>query len=111
MPNKNVASEKFANAYPGEREYRRSLAEEVDALKAVAEWASMQLKEKKVSQLSPSLANLVKLKDAGLLEAYVLFARVDKDIARDYAAFRSSNRDKLKRYWLEVVIPKTRGSH
>lgn len=106
MPNKNVASKKFANAYPGESEYRHSLAEEVDALKAVAEWASMQSKEKKGTELSPSLANLIKLKDAGLLEAYILFARVDKDIARDYAAYRISNRDKLKRYWLEIVIPK-----
>ena len=28
----------------------------------------------------------------------------DQGIARDYAAFRKDNRDKLKRYWLEVVI-------
>lgn len=106
MPKKNVASEKFARAYPGETEYRHSLAEEVDALKVVAESAAMQLKEKKVSELNTSLANLIRLKEAGLLEAYVLFARVDQGIARDYAAYRISNRDKLKRYWLEIVIPK-----
>lgn len=106
MPKKNVVSEKFAKAYPGETEYRHSLAEEVDALKMVVESAAMQLKEKKVSELNPSLTNLIRLKEAGLLEAYVLFARVDQGIARDYDAYRMSNRDKLKRYWLEIVIPK-----
>jgi tetratricopeptide (TPR) repeat protein len=106
MPKKNVVSEKFAKAYPGETEYRHSLAEEVDALRMVAESAALQLNEKKVSELNPSLANLIRLKEAGLLEAYVLFARVDQGIARDYAAYRTSNRDKLKRYWFEIVIPK-----
>jgi tetratricopeptide (TPR) repeat protein len=106
MPKKNVLSERFAKAYPGETEYRHSLAEEVDALRMVAESLATQLKEKKISELNPSLANLIRLKEAGLLEAYVLFARVDQGIARDYAAYRISNRDKLKRYWLEIVIPK-----
>lgn len=106
MPKNNVMSEKFASAYPGETEYRHSLAEEVDALKVVAESAAKQLKEKQVSELNPSLTNLIRLKEAGLLEAYVLFARVDQGIAREYAAYRISNRDKLKRYWLEIVIPK-----
>ena len=46
----------------------------------------------------------MKLNSAGLIEAYILFARPDQGIARDYAAFRKDNRDKLKRYWLEVVI-------
>lgn len=106
MNNKNAASEKFARVYPGETNYRHSLAEEVDALRLVAESAAVQMKEKKLSELNPSISNLIKLKEAGLLEAYVLFARSDEGIARDYAAYRSSNRDKLRRYWLEVVIPK-----
>lgn len=106
MPNKNVASEKFARAYPRETNYRHSLAEEVDALRVAAESAALQMKEKKLSELNPSISNLIKLKEAGLLEAYVLFARSDEGIARDYAAYRSSNRDKLRRYWLEVVISK-----
>ncbi len=46
----------------------------------------------------------MKLNDAGLLEAYILFARPDKDIARDYAPYRKANREKLKRYWMEIVI-------
>jgi hypothetical protein len=48
----------------------------------------------------------MKLNDAGLLEAYILFVKPDKDIARDYDAYRKTNRDKLRRYWLEVVISK-----
>ena len=106
MPNKNGLSEKFTRAYPGESEYRHSLAEEVEALKITAESAALQLKDKKVPSLDPSLVNLIKLNEAGLLEPYVLFVRVDKDIARDYAPYRSSHRDKLRKYWLEIVIPK-----
>jgi hypothetical protein len=54
--------------------------------------------------LDVSLHNLIKLYDAGFLEAYVLYARPDAGIARDYPAYRAANRDKLRRYWLEVVI-------
>ena len=103
---KNGMGDKFAKAYPRETIYRHSLAEEVDALRMVADSAALQLKENKVTNLDPSLANLIKLKEAGLLEAYVLFVRPNKDISRDYEAYRSSNRDKLRGYWLDVVIAK-----
>lgn len=97
-------SEKFARAYPNEPTYRHSLAEEADALRGVAESVREQTKEKRVKKLTPSLENLMNLYDLGLLEAYILFARPDKGIARDYGAYRAANRDKLRRYWLEVVI-------
>ena len=48
----------------------------------------------------------MKLNDAGLLESYILFAKPDQGIASDYIAYRSANRDKLKRYWSEVAIVK-----
>jgi tetratricopeptide (TPR) repeat protein len=104
LDKKGARSEKFAKQYPNEKNYRHSLAEESEALHLVAESVRTQLKEKQASKLDPSLANLVKLDDAGLLEAYILFARPDEGIAKDYAAYRQANRDKLKRYWLEVVI-------
>ncbi|PYS37996.1 MAG: hypothetical protein DMF71_17540, partial [Acidobacteria bacterium] len=63
-----------------------------------------QTKEKPGMKLTPSLENLVKLSNAGLLEAYLLFVRPDNGIARDYESYRAANRDKLRRYWLEVVI-------
>ena len=64
----------------------------------------VQTKEKRVNKLTLSLENLMKLNDSGLIEAYVLFARPDKGIVSDYVAYRKSNRDKLKQYWLKFVI-------
>ena len=70
----------------------------------VAEACAKDLKSGKVKELEASLETLVKLNDAGLLEAFILFARPDAGIARDYPAYRATNRDKLRRYWLEVAI-------
>ncbi len=98
--------EDFAKAYPSEKAYRHSLREETEALRKTAEVASEWLKSGKIKSLSPSLAALVKLNEAGLLEAYIFFARVDQGIVRDYAAYRQANRDKLRRYWKEFVISK-----
>ncbi|MGH9823299.1 MAG: tetratricopeptide repeat protein, partial [Blastocatellia bacterium] len=64
-------NEKFAKQFPDEKVYRHSLAEESDALSLVALSASEEIKGKKAEQLTPSLTNLVKLKEAGLLEAYI----------------------------------------
>lgn len=100
-------SEKFAKAYPAEKEYRHSLAEEVDGLRGAIESVSVQMKDKGVTQLESSLALLVKLNDAGLLEAYVLLAHPDKGIVRDYPEYRRTNREKLRRYVTEyVLVPK-----
>jgi len=104
MNNKNGLSERFAKAYPGEKTYRHSLAEETGALRMVIESVSTQTKDKKIKQLQQSLATLVKINDAGLLEAYVLLARPDEGIVRDYASYRKTNRDKLRRYVVEYLI-------
>ena len=104
MPGKEGGlSDHFAKAYPNETSYRHSLAEETEALRGVI----ASLKEQKKSQsatLTPSLKNLLALNDAGLLESYILFARPDAGIARDYEQYRKSNREKLKQYWLKFVI-------
>lgn len=94
----------FPREYPNETEYRHSLKEEATALRIVAEICAKDFKEGKVKLLDQSLRNLIKLNDAGLLEAYILFARPDAGIARDYDAYRAANRDKLRRYWSEIVI-------
>jgi hypothetical protein len=99
-------SDNFARAYPNERTYRHSLAEELAAFHGVAESVIEQIKSKRVKKLTPSLENLMELNVAGLLEAYILLARPDKEVARDYVAYRRANRDKLRRYWLDVVIVK-----
>lgn len=99
-------SDEFAKAYPNETTYRHSLAEELAALRAVVEVVQSQTKDKKIKKLTPALENLMKLSDAGSLEAYILFARPDQGVARDYLGYRKTNRDKLRRYWLDVVILK-----
>ena len=94
----------FFKEHPGEKDYRHSLAEESSALRAAAELAAQDLKTGKIKELNQSLANLVKLSDAGLVEAYILFVRADQGIAQDYEAYRAANRDKLRRYILQLVV-------
>ena len=93
----------FAKAYPNEKTYRHSLREEVAAFQGVVEAVKQRQKDKKIKQLDPSLASLVKLADEGLLEPFVLFALADEGISRDYSDYRKTNREKLKRYLIEYV--------
>ncbi|MBV8857645.1 MAG: tetratricopeptide repeat protein [Acidobacteria bacterium] len=95
--------EKFKQAYPGEKAYRHSLREEAGALRGVIEAVRNQQKAGEVKQLSKDLQLLVQLEEAGLLEAYVLFARTDQGIAQDYVEYRKANRDKLRRYLTEYL--------
>jgi hypothetical protein len=39
-----------------------------------------------------------------LIEPYILFVRADQGIAQDYEAYRAANRDKLRRYLLQIVL-------
>jgi hypothetical protein len=50
-------------------------------------------------------ALLLKLDDAGLIEAYVLFSLGDDGIVRDYKAYRAANRSKLQEYMDKFVMP------
>jgi tetratricopeptide (TPR) repeat protein len=93
--------ELFTKRFPQERAYRHSLAEEAEALRSVITLATA---DKKVKKLSPSLRKLKKLNDEGLLEAYILLARVDEGISRDHPAYLKESRDKLRRYMLEYVV-------
>jgi hypothetical protein len=64
--------------------------------------------DKKLKQLSPSLALIKELDSKGLLEPYVLLARADEGISQDYPAFLAHNRDKLRLYVQEYVLkPRT----
>lgn len=94
--------EKFARAFPSEKKYRHSLMEEADALRSVLVLADE--KKSVVKNLSPDLAALKTLSNAGLLEAYILLARADDGIRQDYAAYRQNNREKLNRYLAEYVV-------
>jgi hypothetical protein len=92
---------RFLEAFPAEKVYRHSLAEEVSALRAVVKGVSDPTTFK---TLNPSLAKLKKLEDDGLLEAYVLLARPDEGIAEDHAAFLTQSPDKLRRYVKEYLL-------
>jgi tetratricopeptide (TPR) repeat protein len=98
------ANAKFYAAHPDEKTYRHSLREEAEALRRVAEAASGDLKSGKTKSLDSSLANLVKINEAGLLEAYILLARADEGIAKDYYGYLKTDREKLRRYVLEIVM-------
>jgi tetratricopeptide (TPR) repeat protein len=93
--------EKFAKAFPNEKVYRHSLAEEADALRSVLAIATGDKQSKK---LSPSLVILKQLDDEGLLEAYILLARPDDGIAADYVFYLKTNREKLHRYVAQHVV-------
>lgn len=99
-------SEKFAKAYPNEKVYRHSLAEELDALKTTAVTLKSRMKDKDnpVKNLNPQLATLIKLNDEGLLEPYILLVLADRGIYQDYMPYLSANRDKLRQYVLKYVI-------
>jgi tetratricopeptide (TPR) repeat protein len=99
-------SEKFKQEYPNEKEYRHSLKEESERLDLVAESLQQMIKDKKVKHLDPNLAILLKLKDSGLVEAYILISAADQGITQDYIPYRDQHRDKLRQYLDEIVVPK-----
>ena len=97
-------TERFAKEFPGEKVYRRTLREEADALNQVATAAEQQVREGILESLSPPLRDLLKLREEGLVEAYVLFRRAGDGISEDYESYRDANREKLRRYLNEWYI-------
>ena len=88
--------EKFQKTFPNEKQYRHSLAEEVDAIQA----SLAVLKEQKVDpdKLDASWRTLLQLDKDGMLECWILLDHPDQDIAQDYVAFRAAHRDLLRAY-------------
>lgn len=84
----------FAAAYPKEPRYRRSLGEEAAALRAAA----------KAGGADAATRHLTTLDEAGMLEAFIFFARADQGIASEYATYRATHREALKRFWAEFVV-------
>jgi tetratricopeptide (TPR) repeat protein len=100
----------FQKQFPSEKEYRHSLAEESQALGLVADTVSEQLASKKIKarNLDPQLETLTKLRQEGLLDAYILLARSDQGIAQDYVHYRKDHRDKLVQYMNEYAVPQVK---
>jgi thioredoxin-like negative regulator of GroEL len=97
----------FKKHFPDEKAYRHSLPEESEALTAAAKVLEKSREEKKTAGLpvdDPNSSLLLKLYEADLIDAYVLFSLGDAGIARDYAAYRANNRDKLEEFMNKFVV-------
>ena len=97
-------NEEFAKQFPGEKNYRHTLKEEVASLSLVVTSFTEQSK-KKLKNPDPSLVMLAQLKDEGMLEAYILLVRADNDIARDYFPYQAAHRDKLIQFVDKYIVP------
>ena len=101
---------KFKEHFSREPEYRHTLTEESEALNAAVATAEKLNEDKRDAELvakDPGLLLLLKLHDAGLLQAYILFSLGDAGIAKDYSAYREAHRDKLEEYMDKFVVPPT----
>jgi tetratricopeptide (TPR) repeat protein len=103
--------DEFKKHFPQEKEYRHSMPEEADALTASAKAAEKFKTNDQTAKLiisDPNMTLLLKLHQTGLIEPYVLFSLGDAGIARDYAAYRADNRQKLEEYMDKFVVPAAR---
>lgn len=101
-------TEKSEKEFPGIPRNRRTLQEETQALQLMITVLKEQKDyEKKRQALDPSLQALIKVQEAGFLEPFVLLNRADSEIAQDYETYRRTNREKIRRYLDEFVVPKT----
>ena len=103
--------EKFAAQFPHEQTYRHSLAEEVEslALALVAE-VFAQMKEAE-EPTDPSLREVARLAEDGMLEPFVLLSGADEGIAQDYAAYRRQHRDVLRAYIARYLVHRGAVAH
>ncbi|MGH9818589.1 MAG: tetratricopeptide repeat protein [Pyrinomonadaceae bacterium] len=92
--------DKFAKTYPNEKVYRHSLQEEADALRSVVSMA----RSTKPKNLNSQIQMIEKMDKDGVLEAYILMAVPDRDIAQEFPDYLRSNRDKLRKYVVSYVI-------
>ena len=96
-------SANFAKQYPNEKNYRHSLKEEADALRAAIKAYEEQQKKAK-STPDSSLEILTKLDKEGFLESFILLALPDEGIAQDYPEYRRTNLETLRRYVKQYVL-------
>jgi len=99
--------DRFKKEFPDEPQYRRTMKEESDSLGLMITVLKEQKDyAKKVKQLDPSLQALIKIQEAGFLDAFVLLNRADNDIAKDYEPYRVLQRDIIRGYLADFVVPK-----
>ena len=88
--------EKFKKAYPNEKQYRHSLAEEKDSIHGMLQVA----RETKIpdSKLSASTKVLMDIDKDNMLECWILLDHPDQGIAQDYVAYRKDHRGLMAKY-------------
>jgi tetratricopeptide (TPR) repeat protein len=99
---------RFQKQFPQEAQYRHSLPEESEALAAAAEVLERLKEDKKGAELvatDPVAGLLLRLYEARLIDAYVLFSLGDDGIAKDYITYRTKSRAKLEDYMDKFVMP------
>ena len=99
----NWAGSEFLKQHPNEKTYRHSLKEEAAAMRSALKALDEQ-KGVKPENVDPSLRVIRKLDKEGLLEAYILLAMPDEGIAQDFAPYRKSNIENLRRYVKQYVL-------
>lgn len=98
LTRENWHKEKFAKAFPNEKQYRHTLQEEAEAIRSAIKSA------KEAKSTDPKFALLEKIDNDGLLESFILLAIPDEGIAEDHPAYLKANREKLRQYILRYVI-------
>jgi len=105
---------RFQKQLPQEPEYRHSLAEEAEAVNATIKVLEKLKEDKKTTELvtnDPIASLLLKMNQAGLIDAYVLFSLGDDGIAKDYPVYRAKNRERLEAYMDKFVMPDVSNQH
>jgi tetratricopeptide (TPR) repeat protein len=92
----------FAERYPGQS-YRRTLAEEAEALTSAATIAE-ELESSGKLEPNQDLELLIKLKRDGMMEPFALFAMGTTEPGRDYIDYRREHRDELVRFLCTYVV-------
>ena len=99
-------TENRTTLFPAGQAYRLSLGEEVYSLKTLIT-IYHEMKEapeqsnnshQALTDIGPSLDELAEIEQAGFLSEHILFFRANAELARDYAAYREKNREKLLTY-------------
>ena len=91
-------TETFAKRFPGEKQYRHTLAEEVESLQMAVSVLDP------ASAGDPDFQDLVRLNKDNMLEAYVALTAADDGIAVDYPGYRSGHRDLLRAYVEKYLV-------
>jgi tetratricopeptide (TPR) repeat protein len=95
------ATGEFLKQHPSEKSYRHSLKEEVAAIRGAIATLKQKGEAKKGDE---ALQILIKLDKESVLEPFILLALPDEGIVQDFAAYRKTNVENLRRYVKEYVL-------